>query len=108
MKCRFVLPEQILELGIQQSQAFHSLPALFPFLPLVSLGGGRAWVVRSHSSGTLPRSVRSALFSRCVQSGAILFTVALSGSVAQTIFFNFIQFYEEASVSLLLLSQDSS
>ena len=44
------------ELGIQQSQAFHSLPAPFVFLRRVSWGGGGARVPWSHSSGTLPCS----------------------------------------------------
>ena len=90
-----------LELGIQQSQAFHSLPAPFLFLPPVSWGGRGARDSWSHSSGTLPHSLRSALFSRCVHSDAVLFPVALSWLVAPIKFSNCNQCKEEASVSPL-------
>ena len=87
------------ELGIQQSQVFHSFPALFLFFPPVSWGGGGARVPWSHGSGTSPRSMRSALFSRCVQSDTVLFPVAFSGLVVLIIFSYYMWFQEEASVT---------
>ena len=77
------------------------LPTLFLFLLPVSWGGGRAWVPLCHSFGTLPCSVRSVLSSRCLQSGAAFFPVALSGLVVLIIFSYYMWFWEETSVSPL-------
>ena len=81
MQCRFMLSEQISRGRCSAIPGLHSLPAPFPFLLPVSWGGGSAWVPLDHGFGALPCSMRSVLFSRCMQSGAAFFPVALSGLV---------------------------
>ena len=86
IKCMFVLPEQIFRIRYSAVPGLYSLPALFLFLPLVSWGGGRAWVPPGHSFATLPCSMTSVLFSNFVQFGVVFFPVALSGLVVLIIF----------------------
>ena len=92
MQCSFMLPEQISRARCSSVPGLHSLPALFLFLPPVSWDGVRTWAPLGYSFGTLPCSMRSALFSRCMQSGAAFFPVAFSGLVVLIIFWYYMWF----------------
>ena len=92
MKCRFVLPEQISGARYSTVPGLPLPPCSISLPPAGELGWGSVLGPTEPQLWYVTRSLRSALFSRCVQSDAVLFPVALSGLVVPIKFSNCIQF----------------